>query len=93
MISMTVWKVQMWCTRKHGLPRLFSRHLIGQSDPKKTQQIFDQHKDWICTKETMETAAKNAIYLHCLPADRGFEVTNEVIDKTSGSGWTSAAVR
>jgi ornithine carbamoyltransferase len=63
---------------------------IGQSDPKKTQQIFDQHKDWICTKETMEKAAKNAIYLHCLPADRGFEVTNEVIDKTSGSGWTSA---
>jgi N-acetylornithine carbamoyltransferase len=64
---------------------------IGQSDPKKTQQIFDQHKDWICTKETMEAAAKNAIYLHCLPADRGFEVTNEVIDKTSGPGWTSAA--
>ena len=63
---------------------------IGQSDPKKTQEIFDQHKDWICTKELMETAAKQAIYLHCLPADRGYEVTNEVIDKTSGSGWTSA---
>ena len=64
---------------------------IGQLDPKKTQQIFDQHKDWICTKEIMDMAAKNAIYLHCLPADRGYEVTNEVIDKTSGPGWTSAA--
>ncbi len=63
---------------------------VGQSDPKKTAEIFNQHKDWICTKEVMETARKNAIYLHCLPADRGFEVANDVIDKTSGPGWTSA---
>ncbi len=39
----------------------------------------------------MDTADKHAIYLHCLPCDRGFEVANEVIDKTSGSGWLSAA--
>ena len=64
---------------------------IGQSDPKKTQDIFDQHKDWICNKEIMDTADKQAIYLHCLPCDRGYEVTNEVIDKTSGTGWLSAA--
>jgi N-acetylornithine carbamoyltransferase len=63
---------------------------IGQDDPKKTQEIFDQHKDWICTEELMETADKCAIYLHCLPCDRGHEVTNAVIDKTSGKGWTSA---
>jgi N-acetylornithine carbamoyltransferase len=63
----------------------------GQSDPKKTQAIFDQHKDWICTPQTMALADKNAIYMHCLPCDRGFEVTNDVIDKTSGSGWLSAA--
>jgi len=36
-------------------------------------------------------AAKDAIYLHCLPCDRGYEVTNEVIDKTKGKGWLSAA--
>jgi N-acetylornithine carbamoyltransferase len=64
---------------------------VGESDPKKTQAIFDQHKDWICTREIMDLAAKNAIYLHCLPCDRGFEVANDVIDKTSGSGWLSAA--
>ncbi len=64
---------------------------VGQADPKKTQAIFDEHKDWICTQETMALADKNAIYLHCLPADRGFEVTNEVLDKTEGPGWTSAA--
>jgi ornithine carbamoyltransferase len=64
---------------------------VGASDTHKTQAIFDQHKDWICTKEIMDLTAKDAIYLHCLPCDRGFEVTNEVIDKTSGKGWLSAA--
>ena len=64
---------------------------VGQSDPKKTQEIFDAHKDWICTPDIMDSADKHAIYLHCLPCDRGYEVANEVIDKTSGSGWLSAA--
>ncbi len=64
---------------------------VGASDPIKTQAIFDRHKDWICTPETMERAAKGAIYLHCLPADRGYEVTNSVLDKTEGPGWRSAA--
>jgi ornithine carbamoyltransferase len=27
--------------------------------------------------------------MHCLPADRGFEADNEVIDKTEGPGWRS----
>ena len=43
-------------------------------------KLFDANKDWICTQEHMNSAAKHAIYMHCLPADRGMEVTNEVID-------------
>ncbi len=64
---------------------------VGEHDPEKTQAIFDQHKDWKCTRNTMALAAKDAIYLHCLPADRGFEVDNDVLDKTEGPGWVSAA--
>ena len=63
---------------------------IGQADEVKAQAIFDQYKDWKCTADVMALADRSAIYMHCLPADRGFEVTNEVMDKTEGPGWTSA---
>jgi ornithine carbamoyltransferase len=53
---------------------------VGQDDPQKTQEVFDANKDWICDREHMELADKYAIYMHCLPADRSFEVTDEVID-------------
>jgi len=66
---------------------------VGEDDPQKSQQVFDQYKDWKCTSELMDTADANAIYMHCLPADRGYEVNNDVIDKTEGDGWTSAVFK
>ena len=39
-----------------------------------------QFEDWICDAQKMALAKPEALYMHCLPADRGHEVTDEVID-------------
>jgi ornithine carbamoyltransferase len=64
---------------------------VGKNDPDKTQKIFDGYKSWKMTSELMDTADKEAIYMHCLPADRGWEANNDVMDRTDvKSGWKSA---
>ncbi|MFH1419101.1 MAG: ornithine carbamoyltransferase [Planctomycetota bacterium] len=39
-----------------------------------------RYKHWICDSEKMKFARHSAIYMHCLPADRAAEVTDDVLD-------------
>ena len=54
--------------------------LMTTQDPDEGKRIQDQYKSWITDSRKMALAAKDAIYMHPLPADRDVEVTSEVMD-------------
>jgi len=54
--------------------------IMVTEEPKAVQDMCDQHKDWICDERRMALAHKKAIYMHCMPIDRGYEATDAVID-------------
>jgi N-acetylornithine carbamoyltransferase len=66
---------------------------VGENSPEKAQAIFDANKDWICTGDHMALADPTAIYMHCLPADRSFEVTDDVIDGPQSAVFDEAENR
>ncbi len=51
---------------------------MGQEEEK--QQRIKVFKDYTVTQELFDTAKDDAVFLHCLPAYRGYEVAPEVID-------------
>ena len=50
-------------------------------------------KPYQVNKKIMKVANKDSIFMHCLPASRGEEVTNEVIDGKQSAVWLEALNR
>lgn len=43
-------------------------------------KLFVKYKDWIADERRMNLAKADSRYMHCLPCERGYEVTNGVLD-------------
>ena len=54
--------------------------LLTAKDEADGKAIADRYTDWITDERRIGLAADDAIYMHPLPADRGIEVTDAVID-------------
>ena len=54
--------------------------LLTAKDEADGKAIADRYADWITDERRMALAADDAIYMHPLPADRGMEVADAIID-------------
>jgi N-acetylornithine carbamoyltransferase len=54
--------------------------LVAINDESRMVETINRYHTWICDERRMALAREDAIYMHCLPADRGVEVTDAVID-------------
>jgi ornithine carbamoyltransferase len=43
-------------------------------------KLAEEYVDWICDEKALAVADPRSVYMHCLPADRGYEVSDPVID-------------
>ncbi len=50
------------------------------SNPQLSLEIARKYQHWICDAARMSLTREKSLYMHPLPADRGNEVTDEVID-------------
>lgn len=61
------------------IPKNWGSWVNNQSDAV-VDDLLESYKGWKCTEEMMALAAKDVKYMHALPADRGNEVEDSVID-------------
>ena len=63
---------------------------IHNTDPKRNKKFLPKYQ---VNSKLMKLAKKDAIFMHCLPAKRGSEVTSSVIDGPQSVVWDEAENR
>ena len=66
---------------------------VSMGDEKEEQKRLKVFKKYQVNKKLFSLAKKNAIFMHCLPAHRGKEVTKEIIDGKSSVVFQEAENR
>ena len=64
---------------------------MGSKTDKKNKKKF--FKSFQVNDKIMKLAKKDSIFMHCLPANRGEEVTDEVLDGKQSVVWQQALNR
>ena len=72
---------------------VFADKFIGVYDNKNKKKKIKDFKNFQVNSKLMSYAKKKAIFLHCLPASRGQEVSAEVIDGKQSKVWQQALNR
>ena len=72
---------------------VFADKFIGLNDKVNKKKKLNDFKKYQVNKYLMKHANKNAIFLHCLPASRGHEVTGDIIDGKQSVVWHQAVNR
>ncbi len=58
----------------------FDQFVEDEEHARIMKENLEKHRDWICTTERFAAANKGARIMHALPADRGNEITDELLD-------------
>jgi ornithine carbamoyltransferase len=72
---------------------VFADKFIGLNDKVNKKKKLNNFKRFQVNSKLMNLAKKNVIFLHCLPASRGNEVTSEIIDGKKSFVWQQASNR
>lgn len=65
--------------------------VTAQPEKDEMMKLFGKYKDWIADERRMNLAKPNAQYMHCLPCERGAEVSDAVLDGKWGDACYNEA--
>lgn len=64
---------------------------MGQEEEQKKREV--DFKNYQVNSKLMQQANKDALFMHCLPAHRGEEISAELMDSTDSVVWQEAENR